>query len=97
VSPRLEQQIRFCTSRDGARIAHATVGSGPPLVKAANWLSHLEFDSQSPVWRHWIRELSRHHTLVRYDERGCGLSDWAIEEYSLDAWVRDLEAVVDDL
>jgi pimeloyl-ACP methyl ester carboxylesterase/tRNA A-37 threonylcarbamoyl transferase component Bud32/tetratricopeptide (TPR) repeat protein len=97
VSPALDQQIRFCTSSDGARIAYATVGSGPPLVKAANWLSHLEFDSNSPVWRHWIRELSRHHTLVRYDERGCGLSDWAGEEFSLEAWVRDLEAVVDAL
>jgi pimeloyl-ACP methyl ester carboxylesterase len=97
VSPPLEQQVRYCTARDGVRIAHATVGSGPPLVKAANWLSHLEFDSRSPVWRHWIRELSRDHTLVRYDERGCGLSEWAIEEFSLDAWVRDLEAVVDAL
>jgi serine/threonine protein kinase/pimeloyl-ACP methyl ester carboxylesterase len=97
VSPALDQQIRFCTSSDGVRIAYATVGSGPPLVKAANWLSHLEFDSRSPVWRHWIRELSRYHTLVRYDERGCGLSDWAVEEFSLDAWVRDLEAVVDAL
>ena len=93
----LEQQIRFCTSSDSVRIALATTGNGPPLVKAANWLSHLEFDSRSPVWRHWIRELSRHHTLVRYDERACGLSDWAVEEFSLDAWVRDLEAVVDHL
>ncbi len=95
--PLTEQQIRFCTSSDGARIAYATTGTGPPLVKAANWLSHLEFDWNSPVWRHWIRELSRDHTLVRYDERGCGLSDWAAEEFSLDAWVRDLEAVVDRL
>ena len=95
--PLTEQQIRFCTSADGARVAYATTGSGPPLVKAANWLSHLEFDWNSPVWRHWIRELSRDHTLVRYDERGCGLSDWAAEEFSLDAWVSDLEAVVDRL
>jgi pimeloyl-ACP methyl ester carboxylesterase len=97
VSPPLEQQVRYCSASDGVRIAHATIGSGPPLVKAANWLSHLEFDSHSPVWRHWIRELSRHHTLVRYDERGCGLSEWNVEEFSLDAWVRDLEAVVDAL
>src|SRR6266511_3090373 len=95
VSPPFEQQIRFCTSCDGVRIAYATVGGGPPLVKAANWLSHLEFDSHSPVWRHWIRELSRHHTLVRYDERGCGLSDRVVEEFSLEAWVRDLEAVIE--
>jgi pimeloyl-ACP methyl ester carboxylesterase len=97
VTTPVEQQIRYCTARDGVRIAHATVGRGPPLVKAANWLSHLEFDSHSPVWRHWIRELSRHHTLVRYDERGCGLSEWVVDEFSLDAWVRDLEAVVDAL
>jgi pimeloyl-ACP methyl ester carboxylesterase/tRNA A-37 threonylcarbamoyl transferase component Bud32 len=97
VSPATDQQIRFCTSSDGVSIAYAATGSGPPLVKAANWLSHLEVDGKSPVWRHWIRELSRHHTLVRYDERGCGLSDWNVEEFSLDAWVRDLEAVVDAL
>jgi pimeloyl-ACP methyl ester carboxylesterase/tetratricopeptide (TPR) repeat protein len=97
VNPAIDQQIRFCTSSDGVRIAYATVGSGPPLVKAANWLSHVEFDSNSPVWRHWIRELSRDHTYIRYDERGCGLSDWTVDEYSLDAWVRDLEAVVDTL
>ncbi len=97
MSPAVDQQIRFCTSSDGSRIAYATSGHGPPLVKAANWLSHLEHDGNSPVWRHWIRELSRDHTLVRYDERGCGLSDWTVDEFSLDAWVRDLEAVVDDL
>ena len=97
MTPVTDQQIRFCTSADGAGIAYATTGSGPPLVKAANWLSHLEVDGKSPVWRHWIRALSRHHTLVRYDERGCGLSDWNVDEFSLDAWVRDLEAVVDAL
>ncbi|HEX6622614.1 MAG TPA: alpha/beta fold hydrolase, partial [Pyrinomonadaceae bacterium] len=90
-----EQEIRFCTSADGARIAYAVVGSGPPLVKAANWLSHLEFDWRSPVWRHWLRELSRGRTLIRYDERGCGLSDRDAEEFTVDAWVRDLEAVVE--
>ncbi|UCG76150.1 MAG: alpha/beta fold hydrolase [Gemmatimonadota bacterium] len=71
------------------------MGQGPPLVKAANWLSHLEHDQASPVWRHWLRELSRDHTLIRYDERGCGLSDWDVGEFSVDAWVRDLEAVVE--
>lgn len=89
------EQIRFCTSGDGARIAFATTGDGPPLVKAANWLTHIEFDWTSPVWRHWLSELSRKRTLIRYDERGCGLSDWNIENISLDAWVSDLEAVVD--
>ena len=93
----MRQQIRFCTSDDGVRIAYATSGSGPPLVKVANWLSHLEFDAQSPVWTHWLNELSRDHTYIRYDERGCGLSDWNVQDFSLDAWVRDLEEVVDAL
>jgi pimeloyl-ACP methyl ester carboxylesterase/DNA-binding CsgD family transcriptional regulator len=87
------QEIRFCTSGDGVRIAYATTGRGAPLVKASNWLSHLDFDLTSPVWTHWIRELSRTSTYVRYDARGCGLSDWDAE-LSLDAWVDDLEAVV---
>jgi pimeloyl-ACP methyl ester carboxylesterase/tRNA A-37 threonylcarbamoyl transferase component Bud32 len=90
-----DQQIRFCRSSDGVRLAYAAVGSGPPLVKAANWLNHLEFDWNSPVWRPWLIELSRHHTLIRYDERGCGLSDWDVSDFSLDAWVHDLETVVD--
>src|SRR5262245_54088890 len=89
------QDIRFCTTTDGTRLAYATIGSGPPLVKAANWLSHLDYDWQSPVWRHWLVELSRRFQLVRYDERGCGLSDWDVSECSLDSWVDDLETVVD--
>jgi pimeloyl-ACP methyl ester carboxylesterase len=91
----MEQEIRFCTASDGVRIAYATMGQGPPLVKAANWLSHLEYDLESPVWSHWLHELSRDHTLIRYDERGCGLSEWDVEDHSHDAWVKDLEAVVD--
>lgn len=91
----MEQEIRFCTAADGVRIAYATVGSGPPLVKAANYLTHLEHDWNGPVWRHWLRGLARQHTLVRYDERGCGLSDWDVDTFSLDAWVRDLETVVE--
>jgi pimeloyl-ACP methyl ester carboxylesterase/DNA-binding winged helix-turn-helix (wHTH) protein len=94
-APALEQQIRFCTAPDGVRVAYATSGAGPPLVKPANWMTHLEYDWESPVWRHWLRELSRHHTLVRYDERGCGLSDRDASDVSFDAWVHDLEAVVD--
>ena len=90
-----KQQIRFCTSEGGVRIAYATSGQGPPLVKAANWLSHLEFDLESPVWSHMLAELSRSHTLIRYDERGCGLSDSTVEDLSFDAWLRDLETVVD--
>lgn len=93
----MEQEIRFCTAVDGVRIAYATSGSGPPLVKAANYLTHLEHDWNGPVWHHWLRGLGQHHTLVRYDERGCGLSDRDVTEFSIDAWVRDLEAVVDAL
>jgi pimeloyl-ACP methyl ester carboxylesterase len=93
----MDQEIRFCTTPDGVRIAYSTMGDGPPLVKVANWLSHLEHDQRSPVWRHWLRELSRDHLYVRYDERGCGLSDWDVENFSFDGWVTDLEAVVDAL
>ena len=91
----MQQQIRFCKAADGVRLAYATVGSGPPLVKAANWLSHVEYDWRTPVWRPLFERLARKRRLVRYDERGCGLSDWDVDEFSLDAWVRDLEAVVD--
>jgi DNA-binding CsgD family transcriptional regulator/pimeloyl-ACP methyl ester carboxylesterase len=83
------QSIRFATARDGVRIAYATSGSGPPLIKAANWLSHLEFDWDSPVWRHWLRDLSATRTLIRYDERGCGLSDREVDDLSFDSWVSD--------
>lgn len=93
-SPAVEP--RFCRGSDGVRIAYALTGSGPPLVKAANWMTHLGHDLDSPVWRHWLSALAAEHTLVRYDERGCGLSEWQVEDFSLDAWVADLEAVVDD-
>jgi pimeloyl-ACP methyl ester carboxylesterase/DNA-binding winged helix-turn-helix (wHTH) protein len=97
VGPGLEQHIRFCRAPDGVQIAFATSGTGPPLVKPANWLTHLEYDWESPVWRHWLRELSREHTLVRYDERGNGLSDRAVGDVSFETWVHDLETVVDAL
>jgi pimeloyl-ACP methyl ester carboxylesterase/DNA-binding winged helix-turn-helix (wHTH) protein len=90
-----QQEIRFCTTADGVRLAYATMGEGPPLVKAANWLTHLDYDRETVVWRHWLAGLSRHHRLVRYDERGCGLSDWDVPDFSLDAWVHDLETVID--
>ena len=93
----MEQHIRFCTASDGVRIAYAKTGKGPPLVKAANYLTHLEHDWNSPVWRHWWRGLSENHQLVRYDARGSGLSDWDVKSYSMEDWVRDLEAVVDAL
>jgi pimeloyl-ACP methyl ester carboxylesterase/class 3 adenylate cyclase len=91
----LEQRISYCRAWDGTQLAYAVSGSGPPLVKAANWLSHLEFDWHSPVWRHWLEGFSRDHTLIRYDERGCGLSEREVEEITFEAWVRDLEAVVE--
>jgi pimeloyl-ACP methyl ester carboxylesterase/DNA-binding CsgD family transcriptional regulator len=89
------QEVSFCTAPDGVRIAYAVHGSGPPLVRTATWLTHLEFDWESPVWRHWLVGLAERHTLVRYDERGCGLSDREVEDFSLEARVADLEAVID--
>ena len=90
----MQQTIRFIKSADGVRLAVATSGSGAPLVKSANWLSHLEFDWQSPVWRHWFRFLSSGRQLIRFDPRGCGLSDWNAQDLSHDAQVADLEAIV---
>ena len=78
----MQQTIRFIKSVDGVRLAVATSGSGAPLVKSANWLSHLEFDWQSPVWRHWFRFLSSGRQLIRFDPRGCGLSDWNAQDLS---------------
>ncbi len=91
----LKQDIRYCTTSDGVEIAYATTGEGPTLIKAANWLSHLEYDWESPIWRHWIEGLSRSHRLVRYDERGNGLSDRDVEDLSFESWVTDLESVVE--
>jgi DNA-binding winged helix-turn-helix (wHTH) protein/pimeloyl-ACP methyl ester carboxylesterase len=90
----LQQQVHFCTASDGVRIAYAVAGQGPPLVKAANWLNHLEYDWQSPIWSGLLHELATDHQLVRYDERGNGLSDWVVEDISFEAFVRDLESVV---
>ena len=91
------QDVRFCTTADGTRIAVASMGSGPPLVRAAHWLSHVERDLESPVWRPWVQELSRRHTYVRYDQRGCGLSDRTLAGLTLEHFVGDLETVVDQL
>jgi len=91
----VKQQVRFCTAPGGVRLAYAVHGSGLPLVRVAAWLTHLEFDWESPVWRHWLRRLGERHTLVRYDERGCGLSDTGTGEPSVDVWVGDLETVID--
>ena len=92
---RLQQRIRFCTASDGVRIAYADVGQGPPLVKTANWLNHLEYDWQSPIWSHLLHAFAAKHRLIRYDARGNGLSDWEAEDISLEAFMRDLESVVD--
>jgi pimeloyl-ACP methyl ester carboxylesterase/DNA-binding CsgD family transcriptional regulator len=88
------QQIRFCTSRDGTRVAYAICGSGPPLVFAAHWVHHLKSDWDSPIWRHWLCMLTRRHTLIRYDLRGCGLSDREGVEFSFEKLVEDFEAVI---
>lgn len=92
-SPRFQQQVRYCRSCDGVRLAYSVVGSGPPLLKTANWVNHLELDWELPLFRHLFVGLARQYTLIRYDARGNGLSDWDQSELSLDAWVNDLEAV----
>lgn len=91
----MQQEIRFCTTRDGVSIAYSSVGDGPAFVKAANWMNHLELDWQSPVWRHVVEEFAKDHQFVRYDERGTGLSDRRVSDISLEAFVSDLESVVE--
>jgi len=97
VPAELRQDIHFCTTTDGTQLAYATIGSGPPLVRAAHWITHLDFDWQSPVWRHWLVGLARGRTLIRYDERGNGLSDHDVADFSMEAYLRDFETVVDEL
>jgi len=96
-APAPRQHIAFCRAADGVRLAYAVAGEGPPLVRAANWMTHLGYDIESPVWRHWVRELADGHNFIRYDERGCGLSDWEAGEFTFDDWVTDLESVVEAL
>jgi len=91
----MSHDIRFCTAPDGVRLAYATHGQGPPLVRTATWLTHLEHDWESPVWKHWLRALGERHTVLRYDERGCGLSDRDAQDFSLATRVADLEAVIE--
>jgi len=91
---RLRQTVRYVVASDGVRLAWAESGAGTPLVKAATWLTHLEYDLDSPVWRHWITFLTRHFRFVRYDERGCGMSEWTVRDLSLDRRELDLETVV---
>jgi pimeloyl-ACP methyl ester carboxylesterase/DNA-binding CsgD family transcriptional regulator len=89
------QEIRFCKSSDGARIAYATCGAGPTLVKAGNWVTHLELDWNNPIWRPWLALLTRRHRLIRYDLRGCGLSDREVGNLSFDRLVDDIDAVIE--
>jgi pimeloyl-ACP methyl ester carboxylesterase/DNA-binding CsgD family transcriptional regulator len=92
--PSEDQHIRFCTARDGVRLAWAVTGNGPPLVRAATWLSHLEHEMRSPLRRPMLDALTGCFSFVRYDQRGCGLSDWNAPDISFDAWLDDLDAVV---
>ena len=91
----MRQELRFCSSSDQTRLAYAVHGRGAPLVRTSTWLTHLEFDWESPLWRHWLEGLADGRMVLRYDERGCGLSDRDIDDVSLDARVADLEAVID--
>jgi class 3 adenylate cyclase/pimeloyl-ACP methyl ester carboxylesterase len=91
----LKQEIRYCTAADGVRLAYTTVGNGPPLLRSAHWLGHLEYDWELPIARRFLLGLAKDHTLIRYDARGNGLSDWDVREVSLDAWVSDMETVAD--
>lgn len=92
---RATQRIRYLRTPDGVRLAWAEAGAGPPFVKAANWLTHLEYEWESPVWRHWLRFFTEHFRYVRYDERGCGMTDWKVGDLSFERWAGDLEAVVE--
>jgi class 3 adenylate cyclase/pimeloyl-ACP methyl ester carboxylesterase len=91
----LKQEIRYCKAADGVRLAYATVGTGPPILRSAHWLGHLEYDWELPIARHFLLGLAKDHTLIRYDARGNGLSDWDVDKISLDAWVSDMETVAD--
>ena len=93
--PQTRQRIRFLRASDGAQLAWAEAGAGPVLVKASNWMTHLEFEWESPVWQHWMRFFSEHFRFVRYDERGCGMSDREPPTLSLDRWANELAEVID--
>jgi pimeloyl-ACP methyl ester carboxylesterase len=91
---KLRQRVRYLKASDGAQLAWAESGSGPLLIKAANWLTHLEYEWESPVWKHWIQFFSGHTRFVRYDERGCGMSDRRVGSLNVDQWTEDLESIV---
>lgn len=90
----MQQNIRLLRTADGVNLAWSSTGSGLPLIRASTWLTHLEFDWDSPVWRHWVRFLAANFQLVRYDERGCGMSDWNVKDPSFERWFDDFDAVV---
>ena len=89
------QTVKFCASPDGTQLAFATTGDGIPLVRAGHWLTHLEHDWRSPVWRPFLDELGKHFQVTRYDQRGNGLSDWSVSDFGFDKFVEDLEAVIE--
>jgi pimeloyl-ACP methyl ester carboxylesterase/DNA-binding CsgD family transcriptional regulator len=91
---RAPQRIRYLRTTDDVQLAWAEAGTGPCLIKASHWLSHLEYEWESPVWRHWIRFFADHFYFLRWDERGCGMSDWNVGELSFERWIQDLEAVI---
>lgn len=95
ISTATRQEIRFCVTPDKVRLAYSTIGSGDPLVRVANCFNHLDFEWESPIWRHWVRDLAGGCSIVRYDGRGNGLSTWEVDELSFESWIRDLEVVVD--
>jgi pimeloyl-ACP methyl ester carboxylesterase len=91
----MQQTIRYTRTADGVHLAWARAGDGKALVKASNWLTHLEFDWDSPVWRHWTHFLAANYRSIRYDERGCGMSDWAITDSSYDHWFEDFDRIIE--
>jgi DNA-binding winged helix-turn-helix (wHTH) protein/pimeloyl-ACP methyl ester carboxylesterase len=94
-TPAPNQEVTFCRSADGINLALAAVGAGPPLIKVANWLTHIEYDWESPIWAPLLHQLAVHSRLIRYDGRGNGLADRDVTEISFPAFVRDLKTVVD--
>lgn len=96
---KISQRIRYVNTRDGVRLAWAEAGAkedgGGALVKAANWMTHLEYDWESPVWQHWMRFFSENFRFIRHDERGCGMTDWQVADLSIERWIEDLEIVIE--
>jgi pimeloyl-ACP methyl ester carboxylesterase len=90
-----EQEIQFFTASDGVRIAYTIGGSGPPLVRAVDWLNHLDFEWKNPLRRHWFTHIMRHHTFLRYDQRGSGLSDWNVRDFSFERSLKDFEELIE--